>query len=155
MSQVQDLAALCDRNILRWSEDTMAKLKVRDCDCLDIEHSIEGVAVLEISQKKELIGRLLVLLEHVLKRLCANLPNDCSGWGRTIRLRRAAREVVLKAVPGLSDRWKTSFDRALPIALKNVRTGYPQVAFPGAWSCDRAIALMLDCDCWLSSREGR
>jgi hypothetical protein len=103
MSQTPNLSSLYDQDILLWSEDTVAKLKARDFDHLDIEHLIEEVEALGISQKKELISRLIVLLEHLLKRLYVDLPNDYSGWERTIRTQRGELEVLLDAVPsGLS-----------------------------------------------------
>jgi hypothetical protein len=151
MSQAQDLAALYNQDILRWSEDTVAKLKARDFEHLDIEHLIEEVEALGISQKKELISRLIVLLEHLLKRLYANLPNDYNSWERTIRTQRGELEVLLDAVPSLSSRWKLSFDKAWQIALKNVRKEYPQIFCPDEWLYDRAIEQMLNDDFWLGS----
>ena len=62
--------------LLLWSEDTVAKLKARDFDHLDMEHLIQEVEALGISQKKELVSRLIILLEHLLKRLYVPLVND-------------------------------------------------------------------------------
>lgn len=151
MSQTQSLNSLYDQDILLWSEDTVAKLKARDFDHLDIEHLIEEVEALGISQKKELISRLIVLLEHLLKRLYVNLPNDYNGWERTIRTQRSELEVLLDVAPSLSNRWEISFDKAWQIVLKNVRKEYPQVAFPAEWLYDRAIESMLNNDFWLES----
>jgi hypothetical protein len=153
MSQTPNLSSLYDQDILLWSEDTVAKLKARDFDHLDIEHLIEEVEALGISQKKELISRLIVLLEHLLKRLYVDLPNDYNGWERTIRTQRGELEVLLDAVPSLSSRWELSFDKAWQIALKNVRKEYPQVSFPDAWSYDRAIEQLLNDDFWLEPSE--
>ena len=124
MSPTQNLKSLYEQDILLWSEDTAAKLKARDFAHLDVEHLIEEVEALGISQKKELISRLVVLLEHLLKRLYINLPNDYNGWERTIRTQRGEIEVLLDAVPSLSSRWELSFTKAWPIALKNVRKEY-------------------------------
>jgi len=153
MSQLQDLAELYEQDILRWSEDTVAKLKARDFEHLDLEHLIEEVEALGISQKKELTSRLIVLLEHLLKRLYVNLPHDYNSWERTIRTQRAELEVLLDAVPSLSSYWDASFNKAWQIALKNVRKEYPQVNFPNKWLRDRAIEPMLNHDFWLKSIE--
>ncbi len=153
MSQTQDLNSLYDQDILLWSEDTVAKLKARDFEHLDLEHLIEEVEALGISQKKELISRLIVLLEHLLKRLYVNLPHDYNGWERTIRTQRGELEVLLDAVPSLSSRWELSFDKAWQIALKNVRKEYPQISFPKEWIYDRSIEQMLNHDFWLASIE--
>jgi hypothetical protein len=149
MSQTQNLNSLYDQDILLWSEDTVAKLKARDFEHLDIEHLVEEVEALGISQKKELISCLIVLLEHLLKRLYVNLPNDYNGWERTIRTQRGELEVLLDAVPSLSSRWESSFDKAWQIALKNVCKEYPQIFFPSEWVYDRTIESMLNDDFWL------
>lgn len=151
MSQTQNLNSLYEQDILLWSEDTVAKLKARDFDHLDIENLIEEVEALGISQKKELISRLIVLLEHLLKRLYVNLPSDYNGWERTIRTQRGELEVLLDAVPSLSSRWELSFGKAWQIALKNVRKEYPQIIFPAEWTCDRSIEQILNCDFWQES----
>lgn len=149
MSPIKNLTSLYEQDILLWSEDTVAKLKVRDFDHLDLDHLIEEVEALGISQKKELISRLILLLEHLLKRLYVKLSDDYNGWERTIRTQRGELEILLDAVPSLSTRWETSFDKAWQIALKNVRKEYPQVSFPDAWSYDRSPEEMLDRDFWL------
>ncbi|MGB3201401.1 MAG: DUF29 domain-containing protein [Nodosilinea sp.] len=153
MSPTQNLNSLYERDILLWSEDTVAKLKVRDFDHLDIEHLIEEVEALGISQRKELTSRLIVLLEHLLKRLYVNLPNDYNGWERTIRTQRGELEILLDAAPSLSNRWDLSFDKAWQIALKNVRKEYPQTTFPSDWMYDRSIEPILNRDFWLNSFE--
>jgi Domain of unknown function DUF29 len=153
MSQMQNLSSLYEQDILLWSEDTAAKLKARDFDHLDIEHLIEEVEALGISQRKELISRLIVLLEHLLKRLYVNLPDDYNGWERTIRTQRGELEILLDAVPSLSSRWEFSFDKAWQIALKNVRKEYPQVTFPTEWKYDRSVDPMLNEDFWIESSE--
>jgi len=151
MAEIQNLTSLYEQDILLWSEDTAAKLKAGDFDHLDLANLIEEVEGLGISQKKELISRLIVLLEHLLKRLRVNLPQDYNGWERTIRTQRGELEILLDTVPSLSNRWEISFDKAWPIALKNVRKEYPQVIFEDQWSCDRTIEPMLNCDFWQDS----
>jgi len=153
MSQTQNLNSLYEQDILLWAEDTVVKLKARDFDHLDIEHLIEEIEALGISQRKELTSRLIVLLEHLLKRLYVNSPNDYNGWERTIRTQRGELEILLDAVPSLSSRWELSFDKAWQIALKNVRKEYPQITFPSEWKYDRSTEPMLNGDFWLESSE--
>jgi hypothetical protein len=118
MTYLDRATSLYERDILLWSEETVAQLKARDFDNLDIDHLIEEVEALGISQKKELISRLIVLLEHLMKRLYVNSPHDYQGWERTIRAQRSELEVLLDAVPSLRTRWELSFDKAWQIALK-------------------------------------
>lgn len=148
MDEIKNLTSLYEQDILLWSEETVAKLKVRDFEHLDFEHLIEEVEALGISQKKELMSRLIVLLEHLLKRLYVNLPDDYNGWERTIRTQRGELEILLDAVPSLSRRWESSFDKAWKIALKNLRQEYPKIAFPDAWSYDRSPQEILDREFW-------
>lgn len=91
--------SLYEQDILLWVEDTVNKLKNRDFKNLDIDNLIEEVESLGISQKKELISRLMVLLEHLLKRLYVDLPYDYNGWERTIRNQRNALELLLRDAP--------------------------------------------------------
>jgi Domain of unknown function DUF29 len=106
---------------------------------------------LGISQKKELISLLIVLLEHLSKRLYVNIPNDYSGWERTIRTQRGELEVLLDALPSLNIRWEISFDKAWQIALKNVCKEYTEIIFPVEWKYNRSIKKILNCDFWQES----
>jgi hypothetical protein len=150
MSQTQDLSSLYEQDILLWSEDTVAKLRARDFDHLDIENLIEEVEALGIAQKKELISRLILLLEHLLKRLYVKSPHDYNGWERTIRTQRGELEVLFDAVPSLRTRWDAIFDKAWKIVLKNVSKEYPQTQFPAEWMYARSPEEILDRDVWLN-----
>ncbi|MBJ7899614.1 MAG: DUF29 family protein [Cyanobacteria bacterium RI_101] len=153
MSPLQQLNALYDQDILLWSEETVAQLQRREFENLDLEHLIEEIEALGVSQKKELTSRLIVLLEHLLKRLYVNLPNDYNGWERTIRTQRGELEVLFDAAPSLRRRWEASFAQAWRIALKNTRKEYPATAFPSEWGDDRAIESILNKDFWLELPE--
>jgi hypothetical protein len=77
--------SLYEEDILLWVEETVSQLKAGDFEHLDLEHLIEEIEALGISQKRELLSRLVVLLEHLLKRLYVDLPYDYNGWERTIK----------------------------------------------------------------------
>jgi hypothetical protein len=139
---------LYEQDILLWVEDTVAKLKARDFENLDLENLIEEVEALGISQKKELISRLIVILEHLLKRLYVNSPHDHNGWQRRIRTQRNDLQVLMKQVPSLKTRWDVSFDDAWEIALETVREEYPQVDFPAQWPYSREMEAMLNERFW-------
>lgn len=57
--------SLYDQDILLWVEDTVANLKARDFETLDIENLIEEVEALGTSQKIAILTRLIILLEHL------------------------------------------------------------------------------------------
>jgi len=140
--------SLYDSDILLWVEDTVAKLRVGDFAHLDLENLIDEVESLGISQKKELLNRLITLLEHLLKRMYVFMPNDNNGWERTIRNQRNKLEALLIQVPSLKTRWDDSFDHAWTIALKTVQEEYPQVEFPHEWQVDRDVEAILNQKFW-------
>ena len=140
--------SLYEQDILLWVEDTVTKLKAGDFASVDIVNLIEEVESLGISQKHQLYSRLLVLLEHLLKRLYVPLSDDYRGWERTIRNQRNALEYLLKQAPSLKTRWDDSFTEAWQVALRTVRKEYRQVNFPDRWSYPADIETMLDRDFW-------
>ena len=140
--------SLYEQDILLWVEDTVNKLKNHDFKNLDIDNLIEEVESLGISQKKELISRLMVLLEHLLKRLYVNLPYDYNGWERTIRNQCSEIDLLITQIPSLESRWDDSFIVAWEIALKTVRKEYRQVSFPDRWPYSQSVETILNEDFW-------
>ena len=124
------LKSLYEEDTLLWVEQTVSQLKARDFKQLDLEHLIEEVEALGISQKRELLSRLIVLLEHLLKRLYVDLPYDYNGWERTIRTQRTELDILLSQVPSLKTLWQQNFTEAWRRALVNVKSEYKSVSFP-------------------------
>ena len=141
-------SSLYDRDILLWVEDTVAKLKAHDFEHLDLENLIEEVESLGISQRKELLSRLITLLEHLLKRQYVDLPNDYKGWERTVRNQRIKLELLFKEAPSLKTKWDNSFADAWTIALKKVREDYPNKTFPDSWQYSSNIKAILNDTLW-------
>jgi hypothetical protein len=146
MTQVVN--SLYEQDILLWVEETVAKLRAHDFENLDLDNLIEEVESLGISQKKELISRLITLIEHLLKRLYVDIPYDFNGWERTIRNQRNELQVLLKQVPSLKTRWNDSFTDAWEIALKTVREEYREVKFPNRWEFSSDLQIMLSDRFW-------
>ena len=140
--------SLYERDFLRWTTDTVTKLKAKNFEQLDLQNLIEEIEDLGRSQKKELKSRLLVLLEHLLKRLYVNSPDNHRGWEITINEQRRQLELEIEDSPSLKTIWDESFHAAWRLALKGVRKDYPQVTFPDIWSYSQDIDSMLDCDFW-------
>ena len=140
--------SLYDRDILLWVEDTITKLKSHDFEHLDLDNLIEEVESLGISQKKELLNRLVVLIEHLLKRLYVDLPNDYNGWERTIREQRKRLQVLLIKVPSLARLWDEDFQDAWKIALLTVREEYTKTQFPDRWQFSPELEPMLNDRFW-------
>ena len=141
-------STLYEKDILLWLEDTVSKLKKHDFENLDIKNLIEEVESLGISQKKELISRLMVLLEHLLKRLYVDSLYDYNGWERTIRNQRAEIDLLISQVPSLQSRWEISFNDAWKRALLKVKKEYQKVYFPEECPFEQTIETILNEDIW-------
>jgi Domain of unknown function DUF29 len=141
-------SSLYDRDFLLWTTDTVAKLRTHDFDHIDLENLIEEIESLGRSEKKELKSRLLILLEHLLKRLYINSPNDYRGWEITIDEQRRQIELELEDSPSLKTIWEEAFSSVWRLALKGVCKNYPQVTFPDVWPYPNDIESILDCDFW-------
>jgi hypothetical protein len=141
-------STLYEKDILLWVEDTVSKLKKHDFENLDIKNLIEEVEALGISQKKELISRLMILLEHLLKRLYVDSPYDYNAWERTIRNQRAEIDLLISQVPSLQSRWEISFNDAWQRALLKVKKEYQKVSFPEECPFEQTIETILNEDIW-------
>ncbi|OIP75662.1 MAG: hypothetical protein AUK48_07060 [Oscillatoriales cyanobacterium CG2_30_44_21] len=139
---------LYEVDYLLWTEETIAKLKARDFDRVDFENLIEEIEDLGRSQKRELRQRLKTLLEHLLKRLYVNMPQEFNGWERTIREQRQQIKLELMDSPSLKSIWEKSFDLAWEFALETVRDDYPQFIFPNTWQFDRHLDEILNIKFW-------
>jgi hypothetical protein len=140
--------SLYEEDFLLWTEDTSAKLKAKDFENLDLENLIEEVESLGRSDRLQLLNRLTVLLEHLLRRLYVKLPQNYNGWERTIRTQRRHLENLLDDSPSLKSIWSERFDLAWKIALKTVRKEYKDYSFPDRWPYESDVESMLDRDFW-------
>jgi hypothetical protein len=148
MDTVTQKTSLYEQDLLLWSEDTAAKLRARDFENLDLENLIEEVESLGISQRKELLSRLTVMIAHILKRVYVNLPYDYNGWERTISTQRIHLRVLLKKVPSLKTYWDSSCEEAWEIALETVREDYPNVTFPDHFPYATEVDTLLNQKYW-------
>ena len=149
-TQVEAIEALSlyEQDIVLWVEDTVAKLKARDFANVDLTNLIEEVEDLGRSQKTELLSRLTRLLEHLLKRIYVNSPQDYRGWELTIRNQRTELEFLIEDSPSLKNVWSERFDRAWKSALKTVRKEYKNHPFPDRFPYPSDVESMLDRDFW-------
>lgn len=119
MTSIVNQKSLYDCDFLLWTEETAGQLKVKDFENLDLENLIEEIEALGRSEKRELKSRLLVLLEHLLKRLYILMPYEYNGWERTIREQRIQIELLLDDSPSLKNQWDESCHLAWSLALKS------------------------------------
>ena len=151
MKQIISPWNLYDRDYLQWIDDTVNKLQIGDFANLDMDNLIEEIEDLGRSQKRELNSRLKMLLEHLLKRIYVNMPQEFNGWERTIREQRSQIELELNSCPSLRSQWHDSFDSAWNVALKYIRRDYQHKGFdfPDTWQFSRDINAILDIDFWM------
>jgi hypothetical protein len=148
MTQTTKQQQLYDRDFYLWIEDTVARLKARDFEQLDIENLIEEVETLGRSEKRELKNRLDVLLAHLLKRYYVEMPENYRGWVDTIDEQRRQVESLLEQSPSLKLYFAEVFDDCYAYALRKVRKDYPDLRFPDEWRFSREVNAVLSVDIW-------
>jgi len=148
MIETAEQLSLYKRDLFLWTEETIAKLRAKDFENLDLENLIEEIESLGISQKKELLSRLTTLLEHLLKRLYINLPNDYNGWERTIRNQRRELKLLLIQMPSLKSKWQDSLNISWQLALADVKAEYKSISFPSTWQFSDDVEMMLNLNFW-------
>jgi Domain of unknown function DUF29 len=148
MTQTIAKQSLYEIDYALWVDDTVIKLKAGDFDHLDIENLIEEIEDLGRSQKKELKTCLAILLEHLLKRLYVEMPQEFNGWQRTIREQRRQIKFELEDSPSLKNIWDGAFDSAWRFALETVRDDYSQFSFPDIWQFERDMESILNANFW-------
>lgn len=101
MTQVIASKSLYESDFLLWTQDTIAKLKARDFNNVDLDNLLEEIEALGNSYRDELESRLETLIEYCLKRLCVDMPQEFNGWERTIREQRRRIKRRLQKIPSL------------------------------------------------------
>ncbi len=140
--------SLYEQDILLWVEETVAKLRARDFESLDLDNLIEEVESLGISQRKELLSRLTTLIEHLLKRIYIPMPDNYRGWENTIREQRRQLRFILGDAPSLKSIWESSFERGYQVSLQDLREEYTQISFPDSWPFSQELEAMLNDRFW-------
>ncbi|BFM38543.1 DUF29 domain-containing protein [Synechocystis sp. LKSZ1] len=134
---------LYETDFALWIEETLALLNARNFAQLDLEHLMEEIEALGISQRKAVASFLVRLFEHLLKRCYVNLPDCYRGWEIEIRNFRRELKRELKYSPSLQrfmlDIWPESYQEALGAMQED----YPETAFPQAcpWPLDSEVLL--------------
>jgi len=138
MTQLIKPQSLYERDILLWVEDTVAKLKARDFENLDLENLIDEVDTLGKSQRNAMRSLLRRLIEHLLKRCYVPLPECYVDWQREVRAFRNDIKDILEDAPSLKNQIAEILPKVFENALASMREEYPQVNFPDSWldNCD-------------------
>ncbi|MDX2242146.1 MAG: DUF29 domain-containing protein [Leptolyngbyaceae cyanobacterium bins.302] len=148
MTQASTQQKLYDRDLNLWVEDTVAKLKARQFDQLDLDNLIDEVEALSRSDKRELRNRLRVLLSHLLKRRYVDAAEDVRGWELTIREQRSALAQILEDSPSLKSYLLNNLSQAWQKALAETREDYPMVEFPNEYPFPNDVEALLTEKFW-------
>jgi hypothetical protein len=149
-SQTPAQSKLYEDDFCLWVADTVAKLKARNFDELDLDNLIEEIESLARRDKRELKNRLDVLLNHLLKRCYIPTPENYRGWELTVREQRKQLKQLLEDSPSLKNYWLEAFDEIWQSALSDARQDYPQIDFPDEWQFSREVENLLSEEYWRS-----
>lgn len=148
MTQVQSHQTLYEQDLAAWFDDTIAKLKARQFDAVDMDSLIEEIEGLAGRDRRELKNRLSILLAHFLKRLYVNAPENYRGWELTIREQRHQLSDLLEQSPSLQNYLTESFPVIWQRALSDVQVEYPNAQFPEEWQFSFSIEALLTETFW-------
>ncbi len=148
MTQIQIQKTLYANDLVAWLDDTAIKLKQRRFDDIDINSLVEEIEGLAGRDRRELKNRLIVLLNHLIKRLYVDLPDDYRGWELTIREQRRPLSDLLEQSPSLRSYWIEIFSVAWETALSDIREEYPQAQLPDQWLFINEIDAFLSDKFW-------
>lgn len=133
MVMIATTKTLYEQDYGLWLSQTVEKLRSQHFSEVDWENLIEELETLGRSERQQLRNRLNTLLEHLLKRIYVDLPNEFNGWERTIREQRKQMIWQLADSPSLKSFWHEAFDAAWQFAIRDVAKDYPRYQFPDQW----------------------
>lgn len=140
-------ASLYDRDFYAWANEQAALLRAGKLDAADIAHIAEEIESMGKTEKRELVNRLAVLLQHLLK--WQYQPERRSkSWAATIKVQRRDLERHLKDNPSLRAKLGESIEDAYgdAVLLAAGETDLPESAFPV--TCPWAFERFMDADFW-------
>jgi len=131
-----------DSDFYAWANEQAALLRAGRLGQADIEHIAQEIESMGRTEKRELVGRLRVLLLHLLKWRFQP-TGCCSSWKASIRVQRLDLAEHLKDNPSL----KTIVPQAIATAFEGAiieaadETKLPESAFPALcpWSFDQLM----------------
>ena len=122
---------LYDEDFVEWASETARLLREGRFDSIDVGHLVEEVEDMTGRDKRELLSRLIVLLQRLLK--WQHQPENRSGsWKATVLTQRTELELLFEQSPSLKRIARGSVPRAYrkAVAAAAAETGLPVTAFP-------------------------
>jgi hypothetical protein len=133
---------LYDRDFFEWTEETAQAIRSGRWNDIDREALAEEIEDLGKRDRREVISRLQVLLQHLLK--CKHqLQKQSSSLLGTINEQRRELALVFEDSPSLRARMDTFIDKAYPDARRWAaeETGLDESVFPEVceWSAEEVL----------------
>lgn len=138
-----DGSSLYDRDFYAWANEQAALLRAGKLDSADIEHIAEEIESMGKTEKRELVSRLRVLLQHLLK--WEHQPaRRGNSWRLSIANSRDETETHLRDNPSLKSKLGESIADAYRLARRDAaaETGIDEAVF--AVQCPWSFAEMMD-----------
>ncbi len=138
---------LYDRDFAAWAEEQARLLRAGKLSDADIVHIAEEIESMGRAEKRELVNRLIVLLQHMLK-WSFQPGRRGSSWEATISVQRHALERHLDDNPSLKSSLALAIEQAYRDAVIEAagETGLPRQSFPAA--CPWTFGQIMDEDFW-------
>jgi Domain of unknown function DUF29 len=124
-------ASLYDEDFAAWTSETARQLRAGRFAEIDIEHVAEEIEDMGKSEKRELLGRLTVLVTHLLKWKW-QADKRTASWQSTMATQPAEIQRLLRQSPSLSGVIAASVADVYPDAVESasIETGLPAPTFP-------------------------
>ena len=96
-------SSLYEKDFYLWIEQTVTSLKKKQFKDLDLDNLIAELESMGKGEKRELISRLLVLIEHLLKLEYweTEKEDNAREWKNTVIEQRKQIEILLRESPSL------------------------------------------------------
>ncbi len=140
-------SSLYDKDFYAWANEQAAFLRSGQLSAADIEHIAEEIESMGKTEKRELVSRLSVLLQHLLKWRFQPERRGRS-WKATVTVQRHALTRHLKDNPslksGLDEFIADAYSDAVQLAIGE--TDLPEPTFPP--ECPWSFEQIMDADFW-------
>jgi len=125
------LSQLYETDFNLWLEQTVNHLKKGNLEALDLDNLIEEISDMGRNNRREIFGRLKVLLMHLLKWQY-QLEKRTNSWINTIDEQREQLELILRDSPSLKPYLADIFAECYQKEVRGTvnETNLPKETFP-------------------------
>jgi hypothetical protein len=141
------MSAAYDKDVFAWASEQASLLRSGRLSEIDIDHIAEEIEAVGNSQKRELVSRLTVLLQHLLNwQFQPGLRGK--SWRATIRVQRRDIAYLVQSNPSLKPALAEAIGQAYGTAVikAEAETDIEESVFPAV--CPWSFEQMMDPECW-------